>query len=104
MKTHKILKKEKKKQTKAQTEQPPKKKESPFKISSFQENDVSAKRREMIGNKNMKSCSPHNAEQCPPETDKRGKKAASRSVLLWTECTVKNTGIPLVYRVVAMVK
>lgn len=52
----------------------------------------------------MKSCSPHNAEQCPPETDKRGKKAASRSVLLWTECTVKNTGIPLVYRVVAMVK
>ena len=92
MKTHKILKKEKKKQDKIDK-----------KPKGYRKN-VSAKRREMIGNNNMKSCSPHNAEQCPPETDKRGKNAASRSVLLWTECTVKNTGIPLVYRVVAMVK
>ena len=36
-------KKDKKKQVKAQAEQPPKKKENPFKISSFQENESSGK-------------------------------------------------------------
>ena len=64
VKTHKILKKEKKKQDKID------------KKSKGYRKNVSAKRREMIGNKNMKSCSPHNAEQCPSETDKRGKNAA----------------------------
>ena len=60
VKTHKILKKEKKKQDKIDK-----------KHKSIRKGG-SAKRRETIENRENKSCSPHNADECPRETELNG--------------------------------